>query len=130
MLRPRWRKVLRDLWSNKTRTLLVVLSIAVGVFAIGMVGGSRVIQAGTKKIMIARNASTGADDDFITLSAVCTHAGCTVKFSMAASQMQCPCHGSKFMLDGTVAVGPAVNSLKVFPGSFDMPGNLLTIMIV
>jgi putative ABC transport system permease protein len=35
--------VLRDLWSNKTRTLLVVLSIAVGVFAIGMVGGSRVI---------------------------------------------------------------------------------------
>jgi len=43
MLRPRWRKVLRDLWSNKTRTLLVVLSIAVGVFAIGMVGGSRVI---------------------------------------------------------------------------------------
>jgi putative ABC transport system permease protein len=43
MLKPRWRKVLRDLWSNKTRTLLVVLSIAVGVFAIGMVGGSRVI---------------------------------------------------------------------------------------
>jgi putative ABC transport system permease protein len=35
--------VLRDLWSNTTRTLLVVLSIAVGVFAIGMVGGSRVI---------------------------------------------------------------------------------------
>jgi putative ABC transport system permease protein len=43
MLSPRWRKVLRDLWSNTTRTLLVVLSIAVGVFAIGMVGGSRVI---------------------------------------------------------------------------------------
>jgi putative ABC transport system permease protein len=43
MLRPRWRKVLGDLWSNKTRTLLVVLSIAVGIFAIGMVGGSRVI---------------------------------------------------------------------------------------
>jgi putative ABC transport system permease protein len=43
MLRPRWRKVLRDLWSNPTRTLLVVLSIAIGVFAIGMVGGSRVI---------------------------------------------------------------------------------------
>src|SRR5438128_6195331 len=43
MLRPRWRKVLRDLWSNKTRTLLVVLSIAVGVFAFGMIGGARVI---------------------------------------------------------------------------------------
>ena len=34
---PRWRKVLADLWSNKVRTLLVVLSIAVGVFAVGMV---------------------------------------------------------------------------------------------
>jgi putative ABC transport system permease protein len=43
MLSPRWRKVLGDLWSNKTRTILVVLSIAVGVFAIGMVGGARVI---------------------------------------------------------------------------------------
>src|SRR3712207_3067543 len=37
MIRPRWRKVLRDLWSNKTRTLLVVLSIAVGVFAVGTI---------------------------------------------------------------------------------------------
>jgi len=35
MISPRWRKVLRDLWSNKTRTLLVVLSISVGVFAVG-----------------------------------------------------------------------------------------------
>ena len=34
---PRWRKVLRDLWQNKTRTLLVVFSIAIGVFAVGMV---------------------------------------------------------------------------------------------
>ena len=43
MLRPRWRKVLRDLWGNKTRTLLVVLSIAVGVFAIALVSGSQAI---------------------------------------------------------------------------------------
>ena len=37
MIPPRWRKVLRDLWSNKTRTLLVVLSVAVGVFAVGTI---------------------------------------------------------------------------------------------
>ena len=42
---PRWRKVLRDLWYNKTRTGLVVLSIAVGVMGIGMISGSRVILA-------------------------------------------------------------------------------------
>ena len=37
MIAPRWKKVLRDLWNSKTRTLLVVLSIAVGVFAVGAV---------------------------------------------------------------------------------------------
>ena len=34
---PRWKKILRDLWGNKIRTLLVALSIAVGVFAVGVV---------------------------------------------------------------------------------------------
>jgi putative ABC transport system permease protein len=43
MIGPRWRKVIRDLWVNKTRTALVVLSVAVGVFAIGMVAGSQQI---------------------------------------------------------------------------------------
>jgi putative ABC transport system permease protein len=42
MFSPRWRKVVRDLWGNKLRTLLVVLSIAVGVFAVGMIAGARV----------------------------------------------------------------------------------------
>jgi putative ABC transport system permease protein len=41
MIAPRWRKVFRDLWSNKTRTILVLLSIAVGVTAIGMVLGAQ-----------------------------------------------------------------------------------------
>ena len=43
MIRPRWRKVLSDLWDNKLRTLLVVASIAVGVFSIGMIAGTYVI---------------------------------------------------------------------------------------
>jgi putative ABC transport system permease protein len=34
-----WRKVWFDLWHNKVRTLLAVLSIAVGVFAIGAIFG-------------------------------------------------------------------------------------------
>jgi len=43
VLKPRWRKVLADLWNNKARTLLVVASIAVGVFAVGVIAGSYVI---------------------------------------------------------------------------------------
>ncbi len=40
-LSPRWHKVVRDLTSHKLRTLLVVLSIAVGIFAVGVVMGGR-----------------------------------------------------------------------------------------
>jgi putative ABC transport system permease protein len=40
-LSPRWRKVIRDMISSKARTILVVLSIAVGVFAIGVVNGTQ-----------------------------------------------------------------------------------------
>ncbi len=43
MFSSRWNKVLRELWGNKARTTLVVLSIAVGVLAVGMATGARVI---------------------------------------------------------------------------------------
>lgn len=41
MVSPRWRKVIHDVTHNKTRTFLVVLSIALGVFAIGVTWGAR-----------------------------------------------------------------------------------------
>jgi putative ABC transport system permease protein len=43
MTRPRWAKVFRDIWNNKTRSLLIVLSIAVGVFAVGVVAHMNLI---------------------------------------------------------------------------------------
>ena len=36
MIRPRWRKVIHDIWGNKARTVLVVTSIFIGIFAIGV----------------------------------------------------------------------------------------------
>jgi putative ABC transport system permease protein len=42
-LPTRWIKVLKDVWGNKTRSALVVLSIAVGVFAVGMTTHARII---------------------------------------------------------------------------------------
>lgn len=40
---PRWHKVFADLWGNKIRTLLVVASVAVGLFAIGSMATIREI---------------------------------------------------------------------------------------
>jgi putative ABC transport system permease protein len=37
----RWTKVARDLWNNRSRTILVVLSIVIGVFSVGMIVSAR-----------------------------------------------------------------------------------------
>ena len=48
---------------------------------------------------------------FKGFSAKCTHAGCTVN-KVADGTIDCPCHGSKFNLDGSVANGPATKPLQ------------------
>ncbi len=50
-----FRKVWRDLWNNKGRTLLVVLSIAVGVLALGMITASNTLV--TRQMTLAQSAS-------------------------------------------------------------------------
>lgn len=50
-----FRKVWRDLWKNKGRTLLVVLSIAVGVLALGMITASNTLMQ--RQMMISQAAS-------------------------------------------------------------------------
>jgi Rieske Fe-S protein len=49
---------------------------------------------------------------FKGFSATCTHKGCTVD-KVADGTIDCPCHGSKFNLDGSVAHGPAQKPLQV-----------------
>ncbi|MCB2214141.1 FtsX-like permease family protein [bacterium] len=41
-MKPRWRKVIADLWGNKARFVLVVLSLTVGLFSVGMIAGGYV----------------------------------------------------------------------------------------
>jgi Rieske Fe-S protein len=48
---------------------------------------------------------------FKGFSAKCTHKGCLVD-KVADGTIDCPCHGSKFHLDGTVANGPADKPLE------------------
>jgi len=58
---------------------------------------------------------------------VCTHAGCTVGYSSNGPKLLCPCHGSQYMLDGSVIQGPAVASLTKFNTSF--ASNVVTVTI-
>jgi Rieske Fe-S protein len=48
---------------------------------------------------------------FRGFSTTCTHAGCAVN-QVSGGTINCPCHGSKFNLDGSVANGPATSPLE------------------
>jgi putative ABC transport system permease protein len=43
MLSPRWKKILYDVWEDKFRTLLVVLSISLGIIGVGVIGQTNYI---------------------------------------------------------------------------------------
>lgn len=51
---------------------------------------------------------------FTGLSSTCTHAGCKVS-EVVDGEIVCPCHGSRFRLDGSVAKGPATQPLASRP---------------
>jgi len=73
MLRPRWYKVIHDLFGNKTRTVLIVLSMAVGLFAIGIILSARsILSEGLRRSFAAITPSSGTvrtiepfDEDFL-----------------------------------------------------------------
>jgi Rieske Fe-S protein len=45
-------------------------------------------------------------------STTCSHLGCSVAINPADQSLDCPCHGSRFHLDGTVLHGPATAPLS------------------
>ena len=70
MLRSRWHKVLNDLWGNKIRTFLIVLSIAVGLFAVGTIISARsILSTEMAKSYVAINPSSGTVRSLFSIQA-------------------------------------------------------------
>jgi Rieske Fe-S protein len=89
------------------------------------VNGARAIDVAGKKLIVIRTSATA----FVTLSRVCTHASCGVGYVPSSMDLRCPCHGSRFDLNGSVTNGPALRSLTKFGNQFDEATQTLTILL-
>jgi glycine/D-amino acid oxidase-like deaminating enzyme/nitrite reductase/ring-hydroxylating ferredoxin subunit len=71
-------------------------------------GSGAVIRRGGEQHAVYRDESGALQ----ALSARCTHLGCIVQFNDAEHAWECPCHGSRFAVDGSVLHGPANTPLE------------------
>ncbi len=70
-------------------------------------GEARVVRNGLARTGVYRDEA----GDLHAVSLRCTHLGCLLRFNAAETSWDCPCHGSRFDVDGRVLEGPAVDPL-------------------
>ncbi len=56
----------------------------------------------------------------VAVTRICTHMGCTVDLpEKTLGTLDCPCHGSRYLVTGQVVNGPAERNLFAFPARID-----------
>jgi glycine/D-amino acid oxidase-like deaminating enzyme/nitrite reductase/ring-hydroxylating ferredoxin subunit len=71
-------------------------------------GDGIVIDEDDQKVAV----SVDREGDYTYVKANCTHLNCLVAWNRIEKTWDCPCHGSRFMPDGSVITGPAVKGLE------------------
>jgi glycine/D-amino acid oxidase-like deaminating enzyme/nitrite reductase/ring-hydroxylating ferredoxin subunit len=71
------------------------------------IGVGRIVRHDGHRLAVYRDQ----DGAVHAVSSVCTHQGCQVAFNELERSWDCPCHGSRFDLDGAVLDGPATKPL-------------------
>jgi len=82
-------------------------------------GGAVIARAaGMDPLLVVRTPSGGV----AALSAICTHQGCPLGYEVP--EVVCPCHQSRFALDGSVLKAPAQAPLKTVQAALDAGGRV------
>lgn len=82
-------------------------------------------QEGTVRFDRERKAYVvGTAVGIYALSAVCTHLGCITRYLSDEAVIACPCHGSRFDVEGNVLHGPAPRALPWIEVTADGSGDL------
>lgn len=71
-------------------------------------GSGEVVKFEGQRVACSRDSS----GKLSSVSAICTHMGCLVRWNSAEGTWDCPCHGSRFKPDGSVVAGPAETQLE------------------
>lgn len=86
------------------------------------VGEGAILRQGASKVAVYKDA----EGETHTCSAVCTHLGCIVQWNGGEKSWDCPCHGSRFGIDGSILNGPAIrplgNAEHKHPSTYPMAG--------
>ena len=90
----------------------------------------RALRRGQGKILDLNGRKVAACRDehgkVLLCSPVCTHLKCIVAWNQAEQTWDCPCHGSRFLPDGTVMAGPAEENLEKIEGATDEDNSPVT----
>lgn len=89
--------------------------------ALTSAGGAMLVDLAGDTIMVVRVSDT----EVVAVSAICTHAGCSMDYSAGQQLLDCPCHGSQFATDGSVLRGPATRPLRVY--TVTLLNNMITV---
>jgi nucleotide-binding universal stress UspA family protein/nitrite reductase/ring-hydroxylating ferredoxin subunit len=96
----------RDIAEYAPCDVLVARTIAQNLDEI-LPGEGGIVTTGDQKVAVYRTPK----GEVVTISAKCTHMGCTVKWNAAEKAWDCPCHGSRYAPTGEVINGPAEKAL-------------------
>ena len=78
------------------------------------VGTVRSVLVGERPVLVIRTA-----DEVRAFSAICSHLQCVVAYSSERKQIECPCHGGVYAIDGRNLAGPPPRPLDELTVTID-----------